>query len=360
MGNTARHDVLGQKASASRRAFEARTMSTAKALRRAVSRTADVLWDLALVVQTVRQEMLDQDGCLTALGADDLIIVLDGPDGAVGLVSVDRSLMTGLIEVQTISQVTTMPVDDRPLTATDAAMMAPLIDGTLQRFEENLKGNPLLSQLSGFRFGALVEDARTAGLMLEAAEYRAFRVSADLANGRRHGVLQIILPERAATPTVAEEDATDTPGKHADRLMLVPAQVEAVLCRLRLPLNQISGLKPGDLVPLPGDALDKAELIAGGGHRVARGRLGQMNGLRALRLTLPQIPRPAPSPETEDDTPPRAALPEPAVPDPAPAPPPPEPEDEDVPDLPPLDFDGADDDFGLGDFDAGVLEDSSG
>ena len=45
--------VLGLKAQAAQKAFEARGMSPAKALRRALSRTADTLWDLALVCQSV-------------------------------------------------------------------------------------------------------------------------------------------------------------------------------------------------------------------------------------------------------------------------------------------------------------------
>ena len=115
-------------------------MSPAKALRRALARTADVLWDLPLVTQGVSQEILDQDGCLDLLVPGTLLILLDGPGGGIGLVSVDRQLMTGLIEVQTISQVTRVPIEDRPLTPTDAAMMAPLIDGGLARFHGGGRG----------------------------------------------------------------------------------------------------------------------------------------------------------------------------------------------------------------------------
>ena len=100
-------------------------MSPSKALRRALSRTADVLWDLALVTHGVEQAHLDQDGVVAALGGDALLILLDGPDGVPGVARIERPVMTGLIEVQTILQVTQMPVEERPLTQTDAAMMAP-------------------------------------------------------------------------------------------------------------------------------------------------------------------------------------------------------------------------------------------
>lgn len=343
-------------------------MSPAKALRRALARTADALWDMALVTQGVSQEPLDQEGCIDWLAPGCLVLVLDGPDGAIGLASVDRQVMTALIEIQTISQVTTIPIEDRALTPTDAAMMAPLIDGALERLEENLEGHPLLPQLRGFRFGAMVEDARTAGLLLEAADYYGFRMELELGGGKRRGEMQFMLPEHAPEKPAKEEGTREGPGPNEDRLMLVPAQIEAVLCRLRLPLARVSGFKAGDLIDLPTDALARAELMAGAGHRLARGRLGQINGSRAIRLTWPSgmAPRTAASEGDDAEAPqegsgaqgPKAMqpLPQPtavAAPKAAQSEPAPidlDAEAEELPDLPPLDFEGGDDDFGLSEF----------
>ncbi|QRF67288.1 FliM/FliN family flagellar motor C-terminal domain-containing protein [Ponticoccus alexandrii] len=290
MADGGRDDILGQKAQAAQRAFEARGMSLAKALRRALSRTADVLWDLALVTQSVAVEMLDQDGVVAALTPGDLLLLLDGPDGALGLVLVDRQVMTGLIEVQTIQQVTQMPlVAERDLTATDAAMMAPLLDGALDRLADSLADHPLHGQLQGYRFGAMVEDARTAALLLDGAAYRVFTVDIDLALGRRRGLLKLILPERKPRRGADAPPPDDLPGPHEALLSRVPAKLNAVLTRVRLPLNKARDLKPGDLLPLAPDALDRVEVMAGTGHLVARGRLGKVNGLRAVRLTWPVI-----------------------------------------------------------------------
>ncbi|MEN9060320.1 FliM/FliN family flagellar motor C-terminal domain-containing protein [Ponticoccus litoralis] len=288
MADGGRDDILGQKAQAAQRAFEARGMSLAKALRRALSRTADVLWDLALVTQSVAVEMLDQDGVVAALTPGDLLLLLDGPDGALGLVLVDRQVMTGLIEVQTIQQVTQMPLDtERVLTPTDAAMMAPLLDGALDRLADSLAEHPLHGQLQGYRFGAMVEDARTASLLLDGAAYRVFTAEVDLALGRRRGVLKLILPERKPRRGADAPPPEDLPGPHEALLSRVPAKLDAVLTRVRLPLNRARALKPGDLLPLASDALGRVEVMAGPGHLVARGRLGKINGLRAVRLTWP-------------------------------------------------------------------------
>lgn len=293
MADGGRQDVLGQKAQAAQRAFDARGMSPAKALRRALSRTADVLWDLALVTQSVTIEMHDQDGVIDGFGDGVLLILLDGPDGAIGVSSIDRDVMTGLVEVQTIQQVTQMPVDeDRIVTPTDAAMMAPLLDGALERMVANLADHPLVPQLQGFRFGAMIENARAASLLLEASSYRVFKAEVDLALGRRHGSMSFVLPDRKIRKHKGNEaDHTNEPGPHAELLTRVPARLDAVLSRIRIPLSKAGALKTGDLLPLPPDALDKVEVLAGAGYLAAKGRLGQMNGLRAVRLNWPVLPK---------------------------------------------------------------------
>ena len=327
-----------------------------------MSRTADVLWDLALVTHGVSQDILDQDGVVDSLRAKNLLLLLDGPDGALGLAMVDRQVMTGLIEVQTILQVTQMPIEDRPLTQTDAAMMAPLLNGTLDRLARYLDGHPDRPQFEGYAFGAMVEDARTAGLLLDAPSYRSFRVSDDLALGRRKGEILFVLPDRPGAGQATGPDIQDeTPGPHERKMKLLPVQMDAVLCRVTLPLGAAQKLKVGDLIPLPVDALDGLELMAGSGDAIAGGRLGQMNGMRAVRLAWPEGAAPAelgagpvvdlPMMGMADNDGP-GALPDAmfAAPEPAPEP---EPEVEfdaadfasDLPDLPPMEFDTGDFNF---------------
>lgn len=298
MADGGRDDVLGQKALAAQRAFEARGMSPSKALRRALSRAADGLWDLALVCQSVSIEAHDQDGVIDCLSPSELLLLLDGPEGTLGLVAIERDVMTGLIEVQTIQQVSTIPFDpERPLTATDAAMMAPMIDATMERMADYLVDHPLHGEITGYRFGAMVEDSRTASLLLDAHGYRAFRAEVDLALGRRKGRVSIYLPEKdlkKGKGGAAAEPAG--PGPHEDRLSRVPARLDAVLSRITMSLGQAGTLRPGDLLKLPVDVLDRVEVTAGRGQLVARGKLGQTNGMRAVRLTWPPRDGEAPGP----------------------------------------------------------------
>lgn len=289
MADGAHRDVLGQKAQAAQRAFEARGMSPGKALRRALSRAADRLWSLALVAQDVQLETLDQDGVVEALRPGDLLLLLDGPEGLVGLATFDREVMTGVTEVQTIQQVTQTPVDDRPLTPTDAAMTAPLIEAALAGLVENLADHPLRPQVEGYRFGAMLEDSRAAGLLLEAQSYRVFRANVDLALGRRRGAVSIVLPDRASAGNRDGTQVGDELGPHANLLERVPARLDAILARVNMPLGKAEALQVGDLIHLPVNSLDGVEFVAGLGQLVARGRLGQMDGMRAVRLTWPEV-----------------------------------------------------------------------
>jgi len=291
MADGGRQDVLGQKAQAAQRAFEARGMSPAKALRRALSRSADMLWDLALMGQSVVIETLDQDGVIDGIGENTLLLLLDGPDGALGIAEFDREVVTGFVEVQTIQQVTSIPVEDRPLTTTDAALMAPIIDDGLKRFVKYLDGNPLQAMLDGYRFGAMLDTARSASHLLDAASYRAFRADIDLALGRRKGRISFVFPDRQLELAQDAAALQDVPGPHEADMLRVPASLECMLARIKVPLSRAERLRPGDLLQLPPGALEDAELRAAKGHVAARGKLGHQGGVRALRVTWPKVGR---------------------------------------------------------------------
>lgn len=49
-------------------------------------------------------------------------------------------------------------------------------------------------------------------------------------------------------------------------------------------------MQPGDVLPLVRERLEETELVAINGQSVAAGRLGQINGLRALRLNETGVP----------------------------------------------------------------------
>lgn len=289
MVNPTPSGILGRKANSARQQHEARTMTPTKALRRALSRTADRLWDLALVVQGVERGIFDQEECVSQLPEDVVLILLEGRNGDLGLAAISRPVVMALVEVQTIGVVTEFMPDNRPFTYTDAAMVAPLLDGCLENLEGQLEGLPEQELMGGYRFGVMVDDARTAGLVLDSAEYRAFRLLADMEGGRKNGEVLFLFPEVPKQEPEVEVDDSPGPtkGLHEDSLSLVPFQIRVLLPPIRLPLSKASGLAAGDVLRLPPDFISEAEVHAGLGQKVASGRLGQMNGHWAIRLDLP-------------------------------------------------------------------------
>ncbi len=339
--------VLDRKVQAARRAIEARGMSAEKAFRRALARTAEEAWNLALIARDVTIAGADQDRTETALGRGDLIVLLDGPAGATGFAALDRAAVTALVEVQTLGIVTDMELDERRLTPTDAAVAAPLLDGTLQRLGGYLSEDPAAPPAADYRFAAMVESARIVSNLLGAARYRLFEAALDMGGGLRRGRIVLALPEPGGA--ARREPAPGRAPRHRDLMLGLNAPLDAVLCRLRMPVSAAEALAVGDVIPLPADAMGRLELVANGRHRLVAGALGQVNGLRAVRVTertgAGRAVGEAPPPVEEGAPPERAATPV------ARASPPPSPEPgagpspdgfdglPDLPELPPLEFD---------------------
>jgi hypothetical protein len=61
------------------------------------------------------------------------------------------------------------------------------------------------------------------------------------------------------------------------------ATCRAVIARERLPSEVLLGLRPGDVIPLPAASLTNVRLEAQNGLAVARGRLGDLHGKRAVQ-----------------------------------------------------------------------------
>ena len=290
MGETDRTDVLRRKARSGREEHQARVMSPSRALRLALARAADDLFELDLTVNAIGLEGVTQAEAVGAFGDDDLLMVLDGPDGAVGAASVEVSILAGLIEMQTMGCVLSSRPEPRTPTQTDAAMVAPLLDASLAGLSENLEMEPAAQWVDGMRFGARVESVRMLTLLLEATDFQLFRLRIALGDGAKEGSVLIALP--VPLPPPPEGQGEDPDATHVGRinlgqgaLLTAEAPLTAVLHRLRMPLAEISKLQPGDRLEIPRAALAETQLETGTKSIAHSCTLGQMNGFRAVRLT---------------------------------------------------------------------------
>lgn len=218
-------------------------MSPARALRLGLARAAAQLHDLPLQVTAVQRSCLAQDDIAAACDSGMLLALLDGPEGARGAIGLDPALVAALIEVQVMGAVGTRAPEARALTPTDAAMVAPWLDAALERVDQALAEaavDPPDRWLTGYRFGAMAEDAAALALALDAARFHLLRLTVDVALGRRIGTLLLALP---AAPPVAEA-RPEAAVSAAESFLHVPADLRVIAGRLSLPLSRAAGSRP--------------------------------------------------------------------------------------------------------------------
>ena len=278
--------VIHRKARASREEYQARAMSPAKALRLALAQASDTQFDLPMVVTTVEQVEISQTALRPEFSDGGLLVLLDGPKGARGAVRLDDAMLSALIEVQTTGRVTGRPPGGRAVTRTDAAIAAPLIDATLERVGAQLCEETPDHWATGYRFGVMMEDARGMSLALSAAAFHVFRMTVELGEGAFPASIVFLLPIPVAPPPRAAGPGEDKVQRTLEQsAMNAPVCLDAVLARVTVPLTQLCGLAPGDVLPFQMDRPLQIRLETSQKHVVALGRLGQMNGMRAVRLT---------------------------------------------------------------------------
>ncbi|MCV6586384.1 MAG: hypothetical protein OIF47_12670 [Marinibacterium sp.] len=261
--------------------------SALRALRLGLARAAGAGFDLPLAVIGAAQARGLQPDAVARLDDSALIIVLDGPDGARGAMQLDAVLASGIVQQQTMGTIGPDSADDpeRTPTATDAALVAPLLDDAMQRAEDLVEVASDRACISGYRFGAQAESARSLGLGFVADRYRIFDLSVDLGGGLRKGQILLILPEPTPAPPPTPDPQPQEPVSKDSTMLALPTRLTAELARFQVALSDAARWQPGDLLALPiGADLSRTRLVTPGGEVVAVLQLGQARGARALRL----------------------------------------------------------------------------
>lgn len=255
------------------------------ALGLALARAAQDSIGLPLVTLSVARGSEERAQLVAGLDASALLVGLGPPGAITGLAAIEPQLRCAVVESQTLGAPRGSAVTPGPVTGTEAAMMAPLLHGLLSRLAA--LDMPGLPPIRDVRPGQRLPDARAAGLILPEARYGrlSFEVEIGPASGR-FGRLLLALSE----PAKAADDTGAERWQRALRetVLQAPAELEAVLHRWRVPAREAEGFAPGDLVMLPGVDLSAVRLEDARGREVAKVRLGQRAGLRAVRLAPPE------------------------------------------------------------------------
>ena len=259
-------------------------MTPARAWTIAVPRAAEDVLAVQASVLKVDEERVVRDSLPDLASEHALLTMLEGPEDRFGVAIIDATVLASLIEAATVGRVGSRPVTPRPPTRTDATICADVLDAVLDGFESNLSEMEDPPNLGGYRYAAPIVDARAMTMTLADGPYSVFRLSLDLGGGLRQGEIVVAFPV-APRGAARGADVAAFQRALADNVMEAPAELDAALHRVRMPLSEIVGLQAGDVLHVPLGALGAVDVEVPGGPLVARARLGQQGGFRAVRIT---------------------------------------------------------------------------
>lgn len=225
-----------------------------------------------------------------------LVAMLEGAGDDLGVLFLSQPVMAALIEAQTTGRITPAAPDPRKPTRTDAAMVAGFVDRVLGALDAALAEEDDLIWAGGYRYASFLDEVRPLGLILEDQPFKVLRIDLSFGDGARSGPLVLALPADSARrragqrrPPPAEAapagaQANPPAAVLGDRVLGVEAVVQAVLTRRRMRLADVLALAVDQVIPLPEASLAEIEVQGLNGVTLARGRLGQTRGLRAVRL----------------------------------------------------------------------------
>ncbi len=256
-----------------------------KLLRVEIPRAADQMLALQADVQAVTLSTLDNRGVVASLGAHDLICMITRASEDVGLLVVDIGLLTGLIEIQTLGQVTSVPAKERTPTRTDAVVVSDMPDRWMSDVCRAADETGLARDVPfhGYIREHGILGRRAVELTLDPGQYRSMRIAMVLGGEAKTGAVTFFVPVREGRAQVSGEDTLGA--RLRPHLMGAPAAMEAVLARINQPLERVLAFAVGDVLPIAPQALSEVQLEVNEDVPIARARLGQVNGFRAVRLT---------------------------------------------------------------------------
>lgn len=268
-------------------------VTSSRAIRMAISRAANNAVGMAITVLSIGEEVLPLDETLSALGEDLSLLGIERSGNLAGLLAIDLQLRSAVIEVQTMGRVSQLTPDARPTTGTDTMLMKPFAAAFLAELVETTKRTDLDGWVDDVFLGERVVSTRAAGLALDDADFRVIRVSIDLGAGERHGELVMLLPALKTKAVVPVETVKDTNFDAHFRMEVTESKavLDAVLHRFSLPLSVVTDLKLGQVIPLAGCTVGSVRILSQNGAVVGNARLGQMAGMRAVRIEQPVMGR---------------------------------------------------------------------
>lgn len=204
-----------------------------------------------------------------------LPFLLKGPGGQRGLMVLDGAMIDALIELQMLDKVLPTPRLDRPITTIDAGLSEGFVHLCLKAMRE---APGLMSELSVVQSE---QDRATLRLALNDAEFDIMTVQIDMGPGIKTGMFELWLP----ITEVAKVQPAEPNPQMEQLLAQCEAEFEAQMVGCKVVASELVSLAPGSVIRLSSGVLTEIAFVDCDDRRVATGRLGQLNGMRAIMIT---------------------------------------------------------------------------
>ncbi len=254
---------------------------------RATRKAAEAALGAPLHVLDFERETWGLTDGLSRCGDDPLLLGLDGPGGRRGLIALDGQARAAVVELSTLGRVLAEAPGGREPTAAEAALTMPFVEALMAAIGEVAAGSGALRDLAAFGEAEMLPDQGTAELLLAPEAHEVTRIRLRLSESGREGQVLIMLPapvEKPKKDKVVPPKVEGWETKLRQGVMAASSELEIVLTRMNLPFSAIRTFAPGSTIPLPSDAFGKVSVESLDGRVMARGRLGQVSGVRAVRL----------------------------------------------------------------------------
>lgn len=275
--------AMRRKAGVGRPPPDVTAMSVAKALRLAAAKATEDGTGMVLQVTDVQESLTTISLLPDMISKHSLLALLEGPEHTYGLAIFSLGVTASVVEQLTTGNVQKHTPEERDPTSTDSVMCFELMDSMLKYFEEIVVDVADPPQVNGYRTAAQLSETRSIPIAFDDVRYKAFRMTVDMGRGIRQGEIMFVYPAVRPKPKPEFGVQSDWEASFQASVLKTEASLEAVLHRVALPLSDAVNLVVGSTIEIPRGALSQVEVVADGRH-ISLGRLGQMNGHRAIRI----------------------------------------------------------------------------
>jgi flagellar motor switch protein FliM len=231
-----------------------------------------------------------------------VIAVRNAPASA--LITLSSNLIFHIVDLRLggDSEQSPLPVA-RAITALDCALCRGFVETAIETFGAAVAATLGTGALDGMSLRGFEQNVGLVRIAPENADVLVLKLALDIGEAARSGEFDMVVPLsvldafRAAASKGPQ--AGYRPGeadlwqeRMAEAVRAAPVGAMAVLARLSLDLGRVQDWRPGEVLALPPAARGAVELVlpGRGGGRLAAGRLGAMEGRKALKIVEPPEP----------------------------------------------------------------------